>query len=178
MASSILNTVGAEAASRWLLALGLPETPRWYVEIAILADGESRLDLNVYAEEWGFVFHHKGRTSWIRVTDIPFVHGRDDHELLAHTPDLLAIGVLLAWLEADQEIAFRRATASVRTNIPAAPAAVRDWLLQPLPLSAAKKTVELCGDQMRHGVRCTLSTGHDGDHEHQGNDGRPQLRWK
>ena len=81
--SCIFTTMGAEAADRWLRVLGLVSVPRWYSEIAILADGDTRFDLNVYAEEWGFVFKHGDRTSWIRVTDVPFIHGRDDFDRFA-----------------------------------------------------------------------------------------------
>jgi hypothetical protein len=178
VASKMFTTLGAEAADRWLMALGLPMLPRWHVEIAVLADGDSRFDLDLYAEEWGFRFDHAGRVSWIRVTDVPFVHGRDDFRLLAKTPDLLGINALLCDLEVDHGIAFRRATASVRTNVPNADGIVRDWLLQPLPLSTIKKTVEFCGNEMHGGVRCTLSRGHDGDHQYHGHDGTGQLRWK
>ncbi len=174
----VFSTPGAEASHRWLLALGLRPPPQWHAEIAILADGESRLDLNVYAEEWGFSFHHDTRTSWIRVTDIAFVHGRDDFRLLQRTPDLLGIHVLLAELEADHGIAFRRAIASVRSNVPGTAEAVRDWLLLPLPASTVKKTVELCADQMHAGVSCSLRKGHDGDHVYESPDGAGQLRWK
>jgi hypothetical protein len=132
------TTPGAEAADRWLFALGLPAPARWHVEIAVLADAGTRFDLNIYAEEWGFCFQHAGRSSWVRVTDAAFVHGRDDHDLLAKAPDLLAISVLLADLEHEHGLAFRRATASVRTNIPDAPNIVRDWLIQPLPFSTAR----------------------------------------
>src|SRR5258706_9751789 len=84
-----LTTLGAEAADRWLLALGLPTVAHWHVEIAISADIDSSFELNIYGEEWGFVFRNDGRGSWIRITDIPFVHGRDDFQLLARAPDLL-----------------------------------------------------------------------------------------
>jgi hypothetical protein len=123
-------TPGAAAADRWLSALHLPFAPRWHAEIAILADGDSRFDLNMYAEEWGFAFQHGARASWIRFTDIPFAHGRDDFQLLAKATDPLAIHALLAELEHAHRITFRRAVASVRTNVPGAAEAVRDWLLE------------------------------------------------
>ncbi len=126
----IFTTPGAEAAERWLRALALAPVPHWHAEIVILADLDTRFDLNVYAEEWGFCFQHAGRTSWIRVTDVPFVHGRDELELLGRTPDLLDIHRLLAELEAQYGISFRRATASVRSTFPEIGAAVRDWLLR------------------------------------------------
>lgn len=178
VAPSILKTAGAEAADRWRASLGLSLTARWFAEIALLADGDARLDLNIYAEEWGFRFARGERSSWIRITDVAFAHGRDDFGLLAAAPDLLATHVLLAELEAEQRITFQRATASVRTNLGDVANVIRDWLLQPPPYSTVKKTTELCGNQMRSGVRCSRSKGHDGDHEYQGHDGRAQLRWK
>lgn len=176
MSNRVFRTPGAEAADHWLRALGLPVEPRWFVETSISA-GDSRFDLNVYEEEWGFAFHHAGRGSWIRVTDVPFVHGRDDYGLLARTPDLLAIHALLAELEQAHAITFRIDAANVRSNVRDADGVVRDWLVQPPPYSTVKKTKELCGDEM-HGIRCSLTKGHTGDHEYQGRDGRGQLRWK
>jgi hypothetical protein len=34
-----------------------------------------------------------------------------------------------------------------------------------LPVTSEKKTVELCADELRKGIRCNLSRGHVGDHE-------------
>lgn len=129
--SPAFSTLGAAAADRWLRALGLEPTPRWHCEIAAFGPGEVRFDLNIYAEEWGFCFRSGERASWIRVTDVAFVHGRDDFDLLAKTPDLLAIGPLLEKLEHDHGISFARATASVRTNLADAAPIVRDWLVEP-----------------------------------------------
>lgn len=129
MPSGIYATPGARASDLWLTMLGLRANGRWHVEISLVAGLDSALDLNVYAEEWGFAFHHAGRSSWIRVTDIPFVHGRDDHELIRRTPDLAELGTLLAMLEHEHGITFRRANASVRTNVPGALEAVRAWLV-------------------------------------------------
>ena len=106
--------------------------PRWHAEIEIGGGGDSKLDLNIYAEEWGFAFRHEGRASWIRITDIPFVHGRDDFQLLARTPDLLAINVVAGELEAEYAVQLRRVDAIIRTNIPNATEIIRDWLIQPL----------------------------------------------
>ena len=139
----IFHTLGAEAADRWLAALGLPASPRWFVEIGLTGDGDSRFDLNIYQEEWGFSFSQAGVTSWIRVTDVAFVHGRDDFRLLAETPDLLGIAGLLAAVERDHGIEWRRPAATVRTNVANAEPIVRDWLLQPLPVVSVKQTIEL-----------------------------------
>jgi hypothetical protein len=171
-------TQGAEESDRWLLSLGLPTIPRWHAEVTIAGGRDTMFDLNIYAEEWGFVFHCGDRTSWIRVTDIPFVHGRDDFQLLQRTPDLLAINLLAAELQAEHGLELDRTGATIRTNIPDATEVIREWLLQPLPYSTVKRTVELCGDVMHDGIRCSKILGHDGDHEYQGHDGRGQLRWK
>lgn len=134
------GTPGADAAERWLRAIGLTPVPHWHAEIAIFADGDSRFDLNVYAEEWGYFLQHAGRTSWIRTTDVAFVHGRDEFGLLVKTPDLLGINAFIADLEVDHQLSFRRATASVRSNISGAAQVIRDWLLEPLPQLSVSKT--------------------------------------
>lgn len=172
------STQGAEQSARWLLALGLPAMRRWHAEIELTAGAGTTFELNIYAEEWGFVLQHDGHTSWIRITDIPFVHGHDDFHLLPRTPDLLAVSVIAAELEAEHGITFDRANATIRTNLPGATETIRGWLLEPLPYTRVKKTVELCGDVMHDGIHCSKVRGHDGVHEYVGLDGRSQLRWK
>src|SRR5690242_2350229 len=84
-------TAGALASSTWLRSIGVtpPITQRWSVEIALEPSAlrpstdyddriATRFQLGIYAEEWGFFFCMHGKGSWIRVTDVPFVHGRDD----------------------------------------------------------------------------------------------------
>ena len=140
----ILQTIGSEAAARWLGLLALePTAARWYVEITLAAAGETMFQLNIYAEEWGFAFHHAGQASWIRVTDVPFVHGRDDFTLLPQTPDLLAIFTFVAQLEAQNTIELPRAEAAIRTNLANADDTIREWLVQPTPYAAKRATVEL-----------------------------------
>ncbi len=170
--SRTLLTLGAEAANRWRTSLRLPAVSKWQAEIAIEASTDTAFELNIYPEEWGFAFRHDGRCSWIRVTDIPFVHVHDDFELLRRTPDLLAIGETIAELEIAHAISFQRAHARIRTNIPKAGDVVREWIMQPLPYSTVKKTVELCASEMHDSIRCTLVRGHDGPHEYRGLDGR------
>ncbi|MGE5181866.1 MAG: hypothetical protein ACM31C_07380 [Acidobacteriota bacterium] len=82
----------------------------------------------MYPDEWGVFFCHGSRASWIRVTDQPFVHGRDDHALLGELPELHQIGHLLRSLEERYGLQFRREQALVRTNFGAGQKAVRDWL--------------------------------------------------
>lgn len=163
-----LPTAGADASERWRRALGVASVLRWHAEIAIISDSETSFELNIYSNEWGFAFHHDRRGSWIRVTDIAFVHGRDDFGLLTRTPDLLAIRQLAAELEVEHGISLRRANASIRTNLPGAAELVRDWLVQ----------AELCNDEMYGDIRCTKPKNHDGHHEYVANDARGQLRWK
>lgn len=124
--------MGAIASAEWLDARGLDATknPQWFVEIVIPTDtAETAFHLSIYPEEWGFVFRHATRVSSIRVTDIAFVHGRDEVGLLPHTPALARIGDLLAFLEQRYNIAFHRVRATVNANVPRATAAVRPWLV-------------------------------------------------
>jgi len=136
------STPGALAASSWLSARGISAGGllRWNAEIALdVIDAPapeefddrvaSRFHLEIYAEEWGFYFCHAGRASWIRVTDIPFVHGRDDFAILSATPPLEDIGSLLRELESRHSIQFRRDRALVRTNLSRAEPAIRAWVL-------------------------------------------------
>src|SRR6266699_1728272 len=127
-----LGTLGAESSAKWLAILGLEPVARWYAEI-VIAQAESRFCLNVYAEEWGYALHHDGRDSWIRVTDIPFVHGRDDFSLLDHTPDLTDVGALIARIEKAHGLELARRDAEVRTNLANAAEVIRAWLVHPMP---------------------------------------------
>jgi hypothetical protein len=136
------STVGALDASSWLSArsVGANGVLRWHAEIALdVIDGPapeefdehvaSRFHIDIYAEEWGFYFCHGGHASWIRVTDIPFVHGRDDFAVLSATPSLEHIGSLLRELEARYAIRFQRDRALVRTNVPRAEPSIREWVM-------------------------------------------------
>lgn len=141
-AASAPRTVGAQGAATWLAARGLtppPSLERWHVEIALDVVDEpapaefdeataTRFHLDIYSEEWGVFFCHAGRASWIRVTDIAFVHGRDQHGLLVITPSLQDVGRLLRLLERQHQVKFQRAHASVRTNLASAEPPIRAWL--------------------------------------------------
>jgi hypothetical protein len=119
---------GALATAAWCLARGVfPQDNLWFVEI-VLEAGASRFTIEVYAAEWGFALHHDERTSWIRVTDIPFVHGRDDFELLPVANSLTNMRRVLETIEVQHGIAFAREGAAVRTNIDGALPAIRDWI--------------------------------------------------
>ena len=119
---------GPLAAAAWLVARGLvPNGPRWHVEITMAHDGAS-FRLEVYAEEWGFHFTLGDRASWIRVTDLPFVHGCDDHRLLDETPPLKHIGKFIRTLEKQHAVRFDRDGAKIIASIDDAEPAVRAWL--------------------------------------------------
>jgi hypothetical protein len=134
-------TLGAQAAGAWYSDRGFraPTHERWNVEISLatldvpapeMFDDriDSRFHVDIYGEEWGFFFCHGGRTSWIRVTDVPFVHGRDEFELLSTSPRLGEIGELLRGLESRHRILFRRKQALVKTNLPSAESSIRRWI--------------------------------------------------
>jgi hypothetical protein len=135
------TNAGALASASWSADRGItvPTGTRWHVEILLdvgdtTAAGDydeataSRFHIDIYSEEWGFYFCHTGRCSWIRVTDQPFIHGRDEYNLLGLTPGLKDIGQLLRHLENKFKLRFRRDLALVRTNLPKAEPAIRAWL--------------------------------------------------
>ena|SRR5687767_14918412 len=133
---------GRLAAEAWLR--GLSVTPLalmpWHVEISLDVRDQpatrefderrdTRFHIEIYSAEWGFFFCHQNRASWVRVTDIPFMHGRDDFRLLPRTPALKDLGPFLRALEKEHGLVFRREHAHVRTNLANAEAAVRRWIL-------------------------------------------------
>ncbi|HEX5064164.1 MAG TPA: hypothetical protein VFV99_32535 [Kofleriaceae bacterium] len=133
------TTAGALAAATWLRTRGMSSPTRWHVEIALDVMNDraptdfdetraTRFHLNIYTEEWGVHFVHRGRSSWIRVTDIAFVHGRDEYKLLGILPALKDVGRLLRQLEQTHEIKFQRQHAAVHTNMPQAERAIREWI--------------------------------------------------
>lgn len=136
-----MSTLGSLAAAAWLAARGgaAPTLERWHVEVALdvvqrRAPSEfdettaTRFHLDIYLEEWGVFFCHSGQSSRIRVTDIAFVHGRDDFQLLGVTPQLRDIGWLLRHVEQRAGLKFMREHADVKTNLPSVEPAVRSWI--------------------------------------------------
>jgi hypothetical protein len=134
-------TAGALAAATWREARGIaaPIDRRWHVEIALAVLDEpaplvfdemtaTRVHLDIYAEEWGFYMSHAGRASWIRVTDIAFVHGRDELRLLDLCPPLKDIGSLVRRFEQMHRVRLRRDQAAVTTNLVGAESSIRSWL--------------------------------------------------
>ncbi len=133
------TTSGARASHEWMRARGLTSERAWYLEIALdivdrptsttyHCDTDTRFHLNIYPEEWGVFFCHGSRASWIRVTDQPFVHGRDDHRLLDEMPDLPHVGSLLRDLERRYRLQFRGDHALIYSNVTGARSAIRTWL--------------------------------------------------
>lgn len=139
-----MNTLGARDSATWINAIDAKTSPtheRWYAEIAMSPAHDrpptdfddaiaTRLHLNIYSEEWGIYFCHRARSSWIRVTDVAFVHGRDDFKLLAVMPPSLAqISALVRGIETAEGIRFERRQASIKTNVERSEAAIRNWLI-------------------------------------------------
>lgn len=138
------KTLGAGDAAAWMCALDAKTPPaheRWYAEIAMGVAHErpptdfdesiaTRLHINIYSEEWGIYFCHRARSSWIRVTDVAFVHGRDELELFRFMPSSLAqLGLLVRRIESTEGIRFERTQPSIKTNVERAEAAIRNWLV-------------------------------------------------
>lgn len=134
------SNAGKLATAAWLSARGLrPTSKTWDVEVGlgIIAKPpkiefdprrDTRFHLHIYSEEWGYRFSHAGRASWIRVTDIAFVHGADEFRLLDATPALKNIGAFLRALEAEHSLKFQRAHAVISSTFHGADAAVRKWI--------------------------------------------------
>jgi hypothetical protein len=133
---------GALATQSWLAARGLlvPTSTGWEVSIALDVRDEkapaafndavdTRFHLSLSATEWGFFLCQQGRASWIRVTDVPFVHERDDFALLFKTPPLRHLGALVRELETTYRIRFRREHASIRSTIAGSEPAIWEWVL-------------------------------------------------
>lgn len=117
--SGLGTNTGALSAAAWCVARDIiPHVAAWNVEIRLEnATGDARFSVEIFNDEWGYQFHCGDRTSWIRVTDIAFVHGRDDFELLRRTPRLENLGVLVRAFEAEHEVAFDRARSVVRSTL-------------------------------------------------------------
>lgn len=135
------TTAGMLAARAWLSARGLSVAGgmRWHAQILLdvtdqpaLWELDQRVDtrfkIEISSDDWGYLFCHGGRASWIRVDDIPLVHGREDFKLLSSTPPLKDLGVLVRALESQYSIRFCRRNALVVTNLPGAEPEIRRWV--------------------------------------------------
>ena len=132
---------GALATAAWLSARGLlvPARTEWELSIVLglpgeleppaLADGaDTRLHIAISSAEWGFYFCHHDRASWIRVTDVPFIHQRDDFALLFKVPPLRELGSLVRALEETYSVSFCRESAAIRSTIRGSAPAIREWV--------------------------------------------------
>lgn len=130
------------------MARGLtPHEPRWFVEVtfgvagaASDKDDTTQLRIELFSEEWGFWFRREGKVSWVRVTDVPFVHGRDEHALLRDTPALKNIGRLVRALEERFDIRFDRDAPLIRTSLLGTEQTIRDWIAAWRSQSALPRT--------------------------------------
>jgi hypothetical protein len=126
------TAAGALAAAAWLRARGIQASGLWEVSICLAASGpdtrDTQLELSINSLEWGLFFRHQQRSSWLRVIDIPFVHERDDFELLDTLPALRDLGSLVQSLEERCRITFARKHAAVRTALPDAEDVIRIWV--------------------------------------------------
>lgn len=134
--SGLTPNTGPLASAAWLVARELtPPRGRWHVEVLLGTSPETPDDnaptvlrVELYSEEWGFFFRHDGKDSWIRVTDVPFVHGRDDHGLLVDTPALKNFGSFVRGLESRFSISFVPRAAAIRSSLPVADDTIRHWI--------------------------------------------------
>jgi hypothetical protein len=130
---------GALASASWLSSRCLCATAGgWEVTIALDAtrggevDEDTRLHVAITAREWGVFFAHGGQTSWIRVTDVPFVHERDDFALLEQVPPLRQLGDLVGELEERYRLRFRREHAQIRSTLVGGEDRIRAWVITSL----------------------------------------------
>lgn len=123
-------TRGARESTAWLALRGLDalHVPAWYVHVTLHGIPAGTLDLEVFPHEWCYAFELAGCTSTLRVTDIEFVHGRDDHNLLGEAPSLDRFLDFVARLEQRHAVRFDRTTALVHSNLTRAAPIVRAWL--------------------------------------------------
>lgn len=134
------TNAGRLATEAWLFHRGLrPRDRKWDVEIGLGIAAkpatlefeparDTRFQLHLFAEEWGYRFCHSGRESWIRITDVPFVHGSDHFKLLGMTPPLKNLGAFLRVIEATYGLRFQRSHAAILSTIAGAEPAVREWV--------------------------------------------------
>jgi hypothetical protein len=134
------STAGTLAVGAWLYDRGIYNMPtsQWRVEITLdhARDGsrgyaealDTRFQLFILPDEWGYFFSHAGRVSRIRVTDLVHTELRDDHDLASVTPPLRRIGTLVRRLEHRFAITLPRYEAGVATTLPGSEPSVRAWV--------------------------------------------------
>jgi hypothetical protein len=131
-------TAGTLAVGAWLRdrGLSLPSAKSWRVQIA-LEPGDrpasfmfapTRFQITIDSNAWGFMFAHGDRTSTIQVTNMATARDDDEHRLVAMTPPLKRIGVLLRELEARYHVFFPRHHAAIRSDIQGSEPMIRAWV--------------------------------------------------
>ena len=133
-------SLASMAVADWLRARGIVQpSSSWHIEIVLdvvdatpsqawSATTDTRFHLHLYASEWCLFFCHGGRTSWVRVTDRPYMHGRDDFGFVSNMPRLQDIGTFLASLEDCHGIVFQRAHARITTTLAGAESNLSAWV--------------------------------------------------
>ena len=138
--NGLSTTAGTLAVGAWLYDRGIYAAPRapWRVEVTLdhprdtsrgYAEAlDTRFQLFILPDEWGYYFSHAGRVSRIRVTDLVHTELRDDHDLASVTPPLRRIGTLVRRLEHRFGITLPRYDANVATSLPGSEPSVRAWV--------------------------------------------------
>lgn len=135
------SSSGVMAVGAWLSERGIypPQHASWSIQITL--DGarhsatrvfaesiDTRFQIRIRPDDWGFYFCHAGRTTTVHVTDIARVQGHDDHQLLASTPPLRKIGGLIRDVEMRCRVFLERHQAVIDTSIPGSEPIIRAWV--------------------------------------------------
>lgn len=134
-----LSPHGVLAVGAWLAERGIhpPSDKSWRVQVDI--DNEvhnrvfaetidTRFQITIHPDHWGYCFSHAGRVSRVRVTDMPHVDGRDEHQLVGATPPLKRVGSLVRHVEQRYGVFLLRHQASIETTLPGSEPIIRAWV--------------------------------------------------
>ncbi len=125
----------------WLVARGLYPPPgnRWHVKVMLDLSShpiaathtrsiDTRFEITIEPDAWGYRFSHADRISTIHVTDTPTARDNDDHHLALATPPLKNLSKLLRSLEERFHVFFPRHHATVNTDISGGDPIIRAWV--------------------------------------------------
>jgi hypothetical protein len=129
---------GTLGVGAWLAERGIhaPDSMPWRVQIDIDAEQharvfaetiDTRFQIMIHPDHWGYCFSHAGRVSRIRVADTQYVDGRDDHHLVGATPPLVRIGTLVRQVEQRYGVFLWRHHAHIETTLPGSEPIIRAW---------------------------------------------------
>jgi hypothetical protein len=134
-------TAGVLAVGAWLYDRGIyrPQRTPWHIEITLankhlsgsrrFAEAiDTRFQLVIEPDAWGYFFCHAGKVSRIRVTDLVRPELRDDHLLASATPPLRHIGGLVRQLETRCNMTLLRNEAEIATTLAGSEPIVRTWV--------------------------------------------------